>query len=70
VGKCHRTAGTFRALKVVVLSRYFGHGGYYDESTLTYWYAPEVNRFVKFDYRDTFDRALLAELVSCKPGAN
>jgi hypothetical protein len=60
-------AGTFHALKVVVLSRYYGAGGYNDESTLTFWYAAEVNRFVKFDYRDTFDGAVLAELVSYKP---
>ena len=62
-------AGTFLALKVVVLSRYYGAGGYNDDSTLTFWYVPEVNRFVKFDYRDTFDGALLAELVSYKPSA-
>ena len=62
-------AGTFHALKVVVLSRYYGAGGYNDDSTLTFWYVPEVNRFVKFDYRDTFDGALLAELVSYKPSA-
>ena len=62
-------AGTFHALKVVVLSRYYGAGGYNDESTLTFWYAAEVNRFVKFDYRDTFDGAVLAELVSYKPSA-
>src|SRR5271166_5812635 len=48
-------AGTFHALKVVVSSRYYGAGGYNDDSTLTFWWAAEVNRFVKFDYRDTFD---------------
>jgi hypothetical protein len=62
-------AGVFRALKVVVLSRYYGAGGYSDDSTLTFWYVPEVNRFVKFDYRDTYDGAVLAELVSYKPSA-
>ena len=62
-------AGTFHALKVVVLSRYYGAGGYNDDSTLTFWYVAKVNRFVKFDYRDTFDGALLAELVSYKPSA-
>ncbi|WP_425158285.1 hypothetical protein [Candidatus Binatus sp.] len=62
-------AGTFHALKVVVLSRYYGAGGYNDDSTLTFWYAAEVNRFVKFDYRDTYDGALFAELVSYKPSA-
>jgi hypothetical protein len=62
-------AGTFHALKVVVSSRYYGAGGYNDVSTLTFWYVPEVNRFAKFDYRDTYDGALLAELVSYKPSA-
>lgn len=62
-------AGTFHALKVVVVSRYYGAGGYNDESTLTYWYAPEVRRFVKFDYRDIYDGPLLAELVAYKPNA-
>ncbi len=62
-------AGTFHALKVVVLSRYYGAGGYNDDSTLTFWYAAEVNRFVKFDYRDTYDGAVLAELVRYKPSA-
>ena len=62
-------AGTFHALKVVVSSRYYGAGGFNDDSTLTFWYAAEVNRFVKFDYRDTYDAALLAELVNYKPRA-
>jgi hypothetical protein len=62
-------AGTFHTLKVVVLSRYYGAGGYNDDSKLTFWYAAEVNRFVKFDYRDTIDGAVLAELVSYKPSA-
>jgi hypothetical protein len=62
-------AGAFQALKVVVSSRYYGAGGYNDDSTLTFWYAAEVNRFVKFDYRDTYDGALEAELVSYKPSA-
>jgi hypothetical protein len=62
-------AGTFHALKVVVLSRYYGAGGYNDDSTLTFWWAADVNRFVRFDYRDTFDGAVLAELVSYKPRA-
>jgi hypothetical protein len=62
-------AGTFHALKVVVSSRFYGAGGYNDDATLTFWYAPEVNRFVKFDYRDTYDGAVLAELVSYKPSA-
>jgi hypothetical protein len=62
-------AGTFHALKVVVKSRYYGAGGFNDDSTLTFWWAAEVNRFVKFDYRDIYDGALLAEMVSYKPSA-
>ena len=55
--------------KVVVSSRYYGAGGYNDDSTTTYWWVAKFNRFVKFDYRDTFDGAILAELVSYKPSA-
>ncbi len=60
-------AGKYHALKVVVNSRYFGAGGFNDETVLTFWYAPQVNRFVKFDYADTYDGVVLAELVSYKP---
>ena len=62
-------AGNFHALKVTVTSRYYGAGGFNDETQLTFWYAPEVNRFVKFDYSDTYDGVVLAELVKYKPNS-
>jgi hypothetical protein len=62
-------AGSFHALKVVVSSRYYGAGGYNDDSTTTYWWVAKFNRFVKFDYRDTYDGSLLAEMVSYKASA-
>jgi hypothetical protein len=60
-------AGTFHALKVEVNSRFYGKGGMADDATLFYWYAPQVNRFVKFDYRSIYEGALVAEMVSYKP---
>ena len=60
-------AGTFHALKVEVNSRYYGKGGMADDATLTYWYSPQINRFVKFDYRSAYEGALLAEMVSYHP---
>ncbi len=60
-------AGTFRALKAEVNSRFFGRGGMADESALVFWYAPEVNRFVKFDYRSNYEGAFVAELVKYQP---
>lgn len=60
-------AGTFHALKVEVNSRYYGKGGMADDGTLVFWYSPQVNRFVKFDYRSMHEGGLLAELVSYKP---
>jgi len=60
-------AGTFHALKVEVNSRYYGKGGMADDETVTYWYSPQVNRFVKFDYRSIYEGALVAEMVSYKP---
>lgn len=62
-------AGTFHALKVQVNSRYYGKGGMADEETLVYWYSSRVNRFVKFDYSSFYEGALIAELVSYKPGS-
>ena len=55
-------AGNFRALKVEVESRFYGKGGMADDSTLIYWYAPQVNRFVKFDYRSIYEGTLVAEI--------
>jgi hypothetical protein len=60
-------AGNFRALKVEVESRFYGKGGMADDETLIFWYSPQVNRFVKFDYRSIYEGELLAEMVSYKP---
>jgi hypothetical protein len=60
-------AGTFHALRAEVNSRFFGRGGMADEATLIYWYAPQVNRFVKFDYRSNYEGAFVAELVKYQP---
>jgi hypothetical protein len=60
-------AGTFRALKVEVTSRFFGKGGMADEATATFWYSPKVNRFVKFDYRSFYEGEMVAELVKYQP---
>jgi hypothetical protein len=60
-------AGTFHALKVRVTTRAYGTGGMADDETLVYWYSPQVNRFVKFDYRSAYEGGLLAELVRYKP---
>ena len=60
-------AGSFRALKVEVESRFYGKGGMADDATLIYCYAPQVNRFVKFDYRSIYEGTLIAELVRYKP---
>ncbi|HVN27499.1 MAG TPA: hypothetical protein VMT64_03390 [Candidatus Binataceae bacterium] len=62
-------AGTFHALKVEVVSRFFGKGGMADEATLVFWYSPKVNRFVKFDYRSFYEGEMVAELVKYKPAA-
>jgi hypothetical protein len=60
-------AGTFHCLKVEVKSRFFGKGGMFDQSQLTYWYAPKVNRFVKFDYHSNYEGTVIAELAEYKP---
>ena len=62
-------AGTFHALKVEVVSRFFGKGGMADEATLVFWYSPKVNRFVKFDYRSYYEGQMVAELVKYQPAA-
>ena len=60
-------AGNFHALKVEVNSRYYGKGGMADDATLIFWYSPQINRFVKFDYRSIYEGELLAEMVSYHP---
>jgi hypothetical protein len=62
-------AGTFQAMKVEVVSRFFGRGGMADEATLVFWYSPKVNRFVKFDYRSYYEGEMVAELVKYQPAS-
>lgn len=60
-------AGTFRAIKVEVKVRAIGRLGLNNTTNLTYWYAPEVNRFVKYHYQDESQGIVDAQLVSYKP---
>jgi hypothetical protein len=62
-------AGTFHCIKAEVDTRFYGKGGMADESQLTYWYAPKVNRFVRFDYHSNYEGAVVAQLVEYKPAA-
>jgi hypothetical protein len=63
-------AGTFHAIKAIVTERAFGREGYHDEGTLTYWYAPQVNRFVKFQYQSINEGQISADMVSYKPASH
>ncbi|HKF30118.1 MAG TPA: hypothetical protein VKB29_12825 [Candidatus Binataceae bacterium] len=60
-------AGTFHCIKAEVNTRFYGKGGMADESQLTYWYAPKVNRFVRFDYHSNYEGSVAAQLVEYKP---
>jgi hypothetical protein len=60
-------AGTFHCIKAEVNTRFYGKGGMADESQLTYWYAPKVNRFVRFDYHSNYEGSVMAQLVEYKP---
>src|SRR5215831_192236 len=60
-------AGTFHCIKAEVNTRFYGKGGMHDESQLTYWYAPKVNRFVRFDYHSNYEGSVAAQLVEYKP---
>ena len=60
-------AGTFHALRVDVRIRGIGRGGWNDTTYITYWYAPECNRFVKLHYGDENQGIVEAEMVSYKP---
>jgi hypothetical protein len=60
-------AGTFHCIKAEVNTRFYGKGGMADESQLTYWYAPKVNRFVRFDYHSNYEGSVVAQLVEYKP---
>lgn len=61
-------AGTFRAIKGEVTTRAIGRGGARDIANIAYWYAPKVNRFVKYHYQSQAEGNVIdAELVSYKP---
>ena len=60
-------AGTFHCIKAEVNTRFYGKGGMADESQLTYWYAPKVNRFVRFDYHSNYEGSVVAQMVEYKP---
>jgi len=60
-------AGTIRALHVDVTTRAIGRLGMNNTSRLTYWYAPQFNRFVKFRDQDEHEGLVETEMVSYKP---
>jgi hypothetical protein len=62
-------AGNFRALKVEVSNRSFGKGGAVDFMRMTYWYVPDVKRFVKFDFHSQWEGTVQADLVAYKPAS-
>jgi len=62
-------AGTFTALKVEVTNRSFGRGGSRGFMRMTYWYVPDVKRFVKFDFHSQWEGTVQAELVSYQPAS-
>jgi hypothetical protein len=59
-------AGTYEALRVDVACRMSGRGDTADQITLSYWWVPSVNRFVKYSYRGS-SGAVDAELISYQP---
>ena len=62
-------AGTFHAIKGEVTTR--AHRAWRRKrrfANITYWYAPKVNRFVKYHYQSQSEGNVIdAELVSYKP---
>ncbi len=61
-------AGTFRAISGEVTLRLIGHNAERDVTTIRYWYAPSVNRYVKFHYFSQNDGTIIdSELVSYRP---
>lgn len=60
-------AGTFHAIRGHVSCRVIGREGAHDQVDITYWYAPKVNRFVKYQYVSNTEGNWDAELVSYKP---
>jgi len=59
--------GNFHALRVDVSNRVFGRLGTANEIDITYWWVPDVNRWVKYRYRGTVEGTVDAELVSYQP---
>ncbi len=60
-------AGKFHALRVDITNRVFGRMGTADEIDITYWWVPEVNRWVKYYYRGTTEGTVLSEMVGYQP---
>lgn len=60
-------AGAIRALRVDVTTRAIGRLGLNITVTMTYWYAPPFNRFVKFHDVDESQGTFDAEMVSYTP---
>jgi hypothetical protein len=61
-------AGTFRAIEGVVKLRLIGRNAEGDVTTIRYWYAPSVNRFVKFHYDSQNDGTIVdSQMVSYRP---
>ena len=60
-------AGTYRAIKVDLTIRLIGRLGFNDTTRITYWYVPEVNRFVKYHYQDESQGIVDTVMVSYAP---
>jgi hypothetical protein len=60
-------AGTFHAIRVDVTVRTIGRLGLNNTVSITYWYCPQVNRFVKTHIQDESQGITDAEMVSYKP---
>jgi hypothetical protein len=60
-------AGKYHALRVDIANRVFGRQGAADEIDITYWWVPDVNRWVKYWYRGTVEGTVDAEMVSYQP---
>jgi len=47
--------------------RLIGRLGFNDTTRITYWYVPEVNRFVKYHYQDESQGIVDTVMVSYAP---
>ena len=63
-------AGTFHAIEGEVKIRSIGRAGIGDLTTITYWYAPQVNRFVKYKMENAQEGEIDAQMVSYKPASH